>query len=114
MPSHSSTPSDPASQILVPDSFIALYARPGRLRLSIPREELAARYELCEDLANHLVEQARGLHFGQGVAEDEVLVRCRRGLADPASGLSAAEAGWVVQRLAELLGWPFEAPASPE
>ena len=34
------------------------------------------------------------------------VIRTRAGLAAPESGFSPAEAGWVVTRLAELLGWP--------
>lgn len=101
------------SQLLIPDSFVLLYRPAGRVRPTISRDELAARYELCEDLASHLVEQAKTLHFQQGIAEDEVLARCRRGLADAASGIGAAEAGWVVRRLAELLGWPDPGPGDP-
>lgn len=106
-------PSHGDSQILIPDSFVLLYRPAGRARLTISRDELAARYELCEDLANHLVEQAKTLQFQQGIAEDEVLARCRRGLAQAASGIGAAEAGWVVRRLAELLGWPDPGPDDP-
>jgi hypothetical protein len=38
--------------------------------------------------------------------ESEILRRIHAGLATPESGVSAAEATWIVQRLAELLGWP--------
>ena len=31
------------SQILIPDSFVALYLNPGRSKPSLPRDELAAR-----------------------------------------------------------------------
>ena len=50
---------------------------------------------------------ARAL-FSLGVDESDVLDRCHRGLLDAASGVSRPEAGWVVQRLAELLEWRFE------
>lgn len=110
-PLHDPTHAD--SQILIPDSFVLLYRPAGHSRPTLPRDELAARYELCEDLANHLVEQATTLHFQQGIAEDEVLTRCRRGLAQAASGFPADEAGWVVRRLAELLGWPDPGPDDP-
>ena len=45
------------NQILIPPSFVALYSD-ARQRLQLPRSELQARYELCEDLACTLVEQA--------------------------------------------------------
>jgi hypothetical protein len=64
------------SQLQVPPSFAALHTRAGRLTLR--REELFARYDLCEDLANHLVDFAKSIHYDLGVAEDEVLARCRR------------------------------------
>lgn len=96
---------DDHSQILIPDSFVALYLSPGRSRPSLPRDELATRYELCEDLAQALVEHARAMLFGQGVSEDEVLLRCHRGLLVEGSVVSTLEATWVVRRLAELLGW---------
>lgn len=93
------------NQIIVPPSFIALYVAPGRIRPSAPREEIAARYEFCEDLATMLTEHARNQLFELGVTEDDVLVRCHRGLLAPESGVDAAEARWVARRLAELLGW---------
>ena len=100
------------SQIDVPESFIALYRRPGRSKLSAPRDEIATRYGFCEDLAQALTDQAGGVHHGQGVDEDEVLSRCLRGLQTADSGVDAAEARWVVRRLAELLGWPEIEPDS--
>ena len=39
--------------------------------------------------------------------EQEVLVRCHKGLCTPESGVSEPEARWVVTRLAELLSWPW-------
>lgn len=97
------------SQILIPDSFVALYLNPGRVKPTLPRDELAARYELCEDLAQAMVEHARAMLFGQGISEDEVLSRCHRGLVGDDPVVSAPEAAWVVRRLAELLDW--ECPA---
>jgi hypothetical protein len=100
------------SQIIIPPSFIALFVLPHRVKPSASRDEIAARYEICEDLASHLVEHAKDMHHGMGVSEDEVLVRCHRGLADGASGIAAPEAEWVVRRLAELLDW--NCPEFPE
>ena len=100
------------SQIFIPDSFIALFQ--GRQqRLQAPLGEVAARYELCEDLANHLVEQAQSLHHGAAVpSEEEILDRMLAALTTPESGFTLPEARWVVTRLAELLNWP--APQLPE
>ena len=62
------------NQILVPPSFIALYADArGRLRESA--DAVRQRYELCEDLANHLVEHAQTLYHVQAPSEAEVLRR---------------------------------------
>ena len=100
------------SQIVVPDSFIALYRMPGRSRLTAPRDEIAARYGFCEDLAQTLTEHARGLLYDQGIDEREVLVRCQRGLQSAESGVVAGESIWVVRRLAELLDWPDPGPTA--
>lgn len=93
------------SQILVPRSFIELFIPPGRLKPTAPREHIAERYELCEDLAQMLTEPARTRLFELGIAEADVLQRTLDGLL--AGGLvEPAEAAWVVRRLAELLEWP--------
>ncbi|MBS0433840.1 MAG: hypothetical protein JSR75_02945, partial [Proteobacteria bacterium] len=40
------------SQILLPEAFADIYrSRPGSARLVLPLAEVAARHELCEDLA---------------------------------------------------------------
>ena len=89
------------NQILVPPSFIALYADArGRLRESA--DAVRQRYELCEDLANHLVEHAQTLYHVQAPSEAEVLRRIYAGLSDRESGFTAAEGTWVLVRLAEL------------
>ncbi|MDO9292962.1 MAG: hypothetical protein Q7U09_15370 [Hydrogenophaga sp.] len=94
-------------QIEIPNSFIVLYTD-ARHRLSVPLRELRDRYEICEDLANHLTEHCRSIHVEIGVDEQEVLSRCQKGLtATPDDAVvSTDEALWVVTRLAELLGWP--------
>lgn len=91
-------------QIELPPSFLALYTD-SRHRLTIPLATVRARYEVCEDLANHMVEHCQGVHRDIGVAHDDILVRCHRGLLTPESGVSHPEAGWIVTRLAELLSW---------
>ena len=98
---------DNDNQILVPDSFTALHATPGG-RPTLRRDELIARYELCEDMATALTEHCRTIHFRDGVDEAEVLRRCHLGLLAEPAVLSAAQAQWVVQRTAELLGWPLQ------
>lgn len=99
---------DDGSQIVVPPSFVALFVPPGRFKPTAPREEIAARHELCEDLAQMLVDHARTRHWELGVNEAEILRRMHAGLRGPDAPVSEAEAAWVVRRLAELLEWPVE------
>ena len=101
-----------SSQIHIPPSFVALYLPPGKLKPSLAFDELAQRYELCEDMASLLTERAQEMLHGLGITEDDVLQRCLQGLQAEPAVVSAAEAFWVVCRLAELLGWGLpEAPA---
>jgi hypothetical protein len=93
------------SQIIVPPSFVELFMEPGRTRPSLPAQLIAARCEVCEDLAHLLSERARKLLWETGIAECDVLERVHRGLLDPASGVDPREAAWVTKRLAELLEW---------
>ncbi len=94
------------SQVHIPPSFEAVHAD-ARGRLTLRRDEFRARYELCEDMAQMLVEHSQAVHHDQGVSEDLVLARTGAGLASAESGFNPAEAAWVVTRLAELLGWPW-------
>ncbi|HYD76634.1 hypothetical protein [Ramlibacter sp.] len=96
---------DDPNQIEVPASFVALYASPSGHRLLEPMDTVRRRYELCEDLAQMLIEQASTLQFKTGAPEEEVLATLLAGLAAPESTVQPAEAGWVVRRLAELLEW---------
>ena len=101
------------NQLTVAPSFAALYAdRGGRLRT--PIAQVLARYELCEDLASHLVEQAQILYHREAPSEAGVLLGMHAGLRADESLLNAAEAGWVVQRLAELLEWQCPVLSEPE
>lgn len=100
------------SQILLPPSFVALFVAPGRSRPSAGRGEIAARHELCEDLAQLLTEQAATQQWQLGVTEADVLERIERGLLAEDGPVTAAEARWVLRRLAELLGWPDPGPAA--
>lgn len=95
------------SQIVVPPSFVALFLPPGRLKPTESREWIAQRYELCEDLAQMLTEQARELLWTLRVDESDVLERLHRGLADGEAGLASQEAFWIARRLAELLDWTW-------
>lgn len=97
------------SQVYLPASFIALFVPPGRIKPTASREHISERHEFCEDLATLLVEHAKATQFDLGIAESDVLERSHLGLLTPDSPVSPDEAGWVIRRLAELLGW--ECPA---
>ena len=96
------------NQIDIPASFIALFVAPGRQKPSEPRHVVADRYELCEDMATMLTETAKNMQFSLGISEHEVLVRIQRGLTGDDAVVSVPEAQWVMQRLAELVGWEFD------
>ena len=100
-------------QILIPPSFVALFVPPGRSRPLIGQREMAARHELCEDMAQLLTEQAANQQFQLGITEDLALERCLQGLLATPDVMGEAEARWVVCRLAELLQWPLPEWASP-
>lgn len=93
------------NQIFVPPSFIAVHSD-ARGRLRERAEVVRQRYELCEDLANHLVEQAQTLYHVQAPSEADILQRIHAGLCAEGAGIRADEAVWVTLRLAELLSWP--------
>ena len=98
------------NQFEVPSTFPV----PAGERLAPDR--IRSRYELCEDLATHLQEFCETRRGGLGLSRDDCLLRCHAGLADPASGVDAAEARWIVERLAERLGWrrpPLPDDAAP-
>lgn len=97
---------DDEYQIPIPPSFEAVH-RDARGRLTLPREAFRDRYELCEDMAQLLVDRSQAVHHDQGVDEALILERTAAGLASEGSDFSMAEAGWVVTRLAELLNWPW-------
>lgn len=96
------------NQIEVPPSFLAVHAD-GRGRLQVTANQVRQRYDLCEDLASVLVEQAQTLFHVQAPSEAEVLTRIHAGLCTGESLLDVREATWVVSRLAELLAWPCPA-----
>ena len=94
------------NQILIPDSFVDLYKKPGQTKLSEPRARLAERFELCDDMSRMLCEPASELLVKLGVAESDVLRKMLQGLLGEDAVLSELEALWVVCRVAELLSWP--------
>ena len=100
---------DDPNQIEVPPSFQALYATPSGRRLTAPMATVRTRYELCEDMAQMLAEQAATALFKTGSSEREVLHRFRLALSGEGGALQPPEADWVVTRLAEILGWELPA-----
>lgn len=95
-------------QIYIPPSFMALFVPKGKIKPTLGQRDLAARYELCEDLANLLTEKAANMQFTLGITEDLVLQQCALGLLAEPAVVSPGEARWVVCRLAELLNWPMD------
>ena len=93
------------NQIEVPPSFTALFAAPGCYKLTEPMSFVRQRYELCEDLAQALTEQAAAVQFRTGEDEAVVLRKMESTLSAEGSALKPVEAQCVVRRLAELLGW---------
>ena len=96
---------DDPNQIEVPVSFTALFTSPSGHRLTQPMAHVRERYEICEDLAQMLTEQASANQFKSGLTEREVLEGMRTALAGEGSPVTPEEGLWVVRRLAELLGW---------
>ena len=103
---------DDPNQIEVPPSFLALYTSPSGQRLTQPMAEVRDRYELCEDLAQMLVEHPSMQQGDDAASQAQVLGKTRLALEGDASPVRVPEAGWVIHRLAELLGW--EPPEPPE
>jgi hypothetical protein len=91
----------------IPPSFLALYTTPHRPRLTVDRDTLLQRYELCEDMSQMLTTTAGEMQWSLGITENDVLRQCHRGLLGDTAVVSAEEAQWVVSRLAELMGWPL-------
>ncbi len=91
------------NQTFVPDSFLALHSSHGRPLL--PREEMEARHDLCEDTALHAA-ALLAAHVQDPADCADALRHCHDGLCATLGAFSAAESAWVVQRVAELQGWP--------
>ncbi|MEO6362368.1 MAG: ATPase with chaperone activity [Caldimonas sp.] len=91
------------NQTLVPESFLALHSRHGRPLL--PRAEIEARHEFCEDVALHAAAFIAARHQ-EGDDTGQALQHCLDGLHADATAFAPAEATWVVRRVAELQEWP--------
>jgi len=101
------------NQSPIPPSFIEVFVPLGRARPVETRQHIAARYDLCEDMAQLLTEPAQSALFALGITEALVLDRMHRGLLAEGSVVTPAEARWVTRRLAELLAWPPPEMADP-
>ena len=101
---------DDTSHIPPPESFANLFrSRAGLLKT--PIAAVVACYELCEDLACHLVEQAQTVYHSGNASEEGVLLGFYTAISGEDSAVTPREAGWIIQRLAELLEW--KAPPLP-
>ena len=96
---------DDPNQIEVPGSFLQLYTAASGTRLTERMSMVRERYELCEDVAQSLVDQAAMALHKSGAQERNVLDAIRTGLEGEDSVVNPLEATWVVRRLAELAGW---------
>jgi len=94
------------NQVEIPQSFMALFITPGHVKPNASLKTVVSRYELCEDMACTLTEHAQTILFSHNLTEEEVLMRCHKGLVADGSAFAEREADWVVRRLAELLSWP--------
>jgi hypothetical protein len=100
------------NQILVPESFMALYQQRGRPTRE--RHEIEARFELCEDLAAHVSQLCATVQFSGDLSESAALKKCFDGLVEPPATVSQPEARWVMSRVAEMLDWPLPAWLNPQ
>lgn len=100
------------NQIVVPPSFLALFATPGGYRLTEPMAVVRERYELCEDLSQLLAERLAAASF----ADDrrDVLQTIRGALAGAGVELPEPQALWIATRVAELLGWDAPSVGTPD
>ena len=90
------------SQVVVPPSFVALFIPPRQTRPTESRGTIAARYELCEDLALSLLEHPL-LRVEDEADRGHAVVRILEALVADDAVVSRREAEWVVARLEELL-----------
>lgn len=93
------------NQIEIPQSFMAMYVKPGHCKPNASHEVILGRYERCEDMACMLTEHSQTMALKENFSRHEVLARCHQGLLTEASNFTAMESEWVIRRLAELLGW---------
>lgn len=91
------------NQTLVPESFLALYIRNGRLTLQ--RHELEARSEMAEAFALQVSEVVVAIPADGKDDQLDALRSVKASLLAEPAQLTEPEATWVVTRAAEICGW---------
>lgn len=91
------------NQTLVPDSFLALHVRHGRLLLD--RKELEGRYEAAELLAQQIAAVVASVPADEPAEQREALSVVKASLLAELLQDREAEATWVVTRAAEICEW---------
>ena len=87
----------------IPKSFTVLYSDVAPQSRYAPRDLVAIRYKVCEEMTEMLMEIAQYMLTSLGFPKEDVLARCQRGLNKRGSAVTEYESGWVISRLAELL-----------
>jgi len=60
----------------------------------------------------HGIKVLMAKNYVDNLSEEVVLPRCYQGLLETPGSISAAETGWVINHVAELLQWPVPSPAA--
>jgi len=91
------------NQTLLPESFLALYARHGRPLLE--RKEMEARYESAELLAEQIAAVVASVPADDAASQGEAMRAVKASLVADLLREREPEANWVVTRAAEICGW---------
>lgn len=95
------------NQTILPESFVALHLRHGRP--VIGREEIEARYEVAETIAQRVAEVVAQVP-DDDAARREALQSVRESLVTAPAAVSEAEATWVIARVMEICEWQAPMP----
>jgi len=91
------------NQTLVPESFLALHVRRGRLLLD--RDELETRYEAAELLAQQIAAVLASVPADDAEAQRQASAAVKASLLADLLQEREPEATWVVTRAAEICEW---------
>jgi len=91
------------NQTLVPESFLALYAKHGRPLLE--RDEMESRHEQAELVAQQIARVLEQVPADDETAQQQALATVTEGLLADLPNERASEAGWTAARAAEICGW---------